>query len=282
MPQVTQEMLLHFVAHCHYQLKLKYATIKAYLCGIRFMCLRPGNSNPWVEGQTCRLEAIVRAIKRLQGSPTPKRLPITFVILKEMCAKLESGVFTPYKDALLKAVCCVAFFAFLRCGEFTCERYDPTRHLTVNSVTFSEGSAVAHLFLKSSKTDPLRQGITISLHMLQTSHGCCPVRALIKYLRLRSASRASPTDTHDGVALDRRYFIHHLKHLLKACALNPELYNGHSFRIGAATTAAQAKVPDHLIQTLGRWSSSCYTRYIRTSQTSIKGAHNAMSLAYPS
>ena len=37
-----------------------------------------------------------------------------------------------------------------------------------------------------------------------------------------------------------------------------------SFRIGAATAAAQAGVEDSVIQLLGRWSSAAFLAYIRT------------------
>ena len=41
-------------------------------------------------------------------------------------------------------------------------------------------------------------------------------------------------------------------------------YAGHSFRIGAATMAALAEVPDSTIQMLGRWNSTAFLRYIRS------------------
>ena len=58
---------------------------------------------------------------------------------------------------------------------------------------------------------------------------------------------------------------------------NDKLYNGHSFRIGAATSAVQAGVQDHMIQVLARWSSDCYTSYIHSSSDSLKFAQKKMS-----
>ncbi|ESO89124.1 hypothetical protein LOTGIDRAFT_154207 [Lottia gigantea] len=43
-------------------------------------------------------------------------------------------------------------------------------------------------------------------------------------------------------------------------------------RIGAATSSAKSCMPDHMIKFLGRWSSNCYTRYIRPDLDMVKQA----------
>ena len=49
--------------------------------------------------------------------------------------------------------------------------------------------------------------------------------------------------------------------LLQATGVTPSHYSSHSFRIGAATTAAAAGLPATLSKTLGRWKSCAYESY---------------------
>ncbi len=119
------------------------------------------------------------------------------------------------------------------------------------------------LRIKASKTDPFRSSATITIG--SNSSICCPVKALQVYFSRTSSDYAGPLFCYsNGVPLSRSQFTKELRRLLAQGGHNTAHYAGHSFRIGTATTAASQSLPHWLIQTLGRWSSDCYLRYIRT------------------
>ena len=83
-------------------------------------------------------------------------------------------------------------------------------------------------------------------------------------------------DQDKGI-LTRGQFIGYLRHILSTIGLDVSKFCGHSFRIGAATSAAAIGIEDHMIQNLGRWSSNCYTRYIRIAKKDIQQAQVSMT-----
>jgi hypothetical protein len=60
-----------------------------------------------------------------------------------------------------------------------------------------------------------------------------------------------------------RYQVSVLKNALKFLKLNPNDFNTHSFRIGAATSFSVLGKSDDEIERLGRWKSSAFSNYIR-------------------
>ena len=71
----------------------------------------------------------------------------------------------------------------------------------------------------------------------------------------------------DGKYLTRQF----VANLLSLALPHVPNINTHSFRIGGASAAASAGIPDSVIQILGRWSSDAYKRYLRCGRLYYKG-----------
>ena len=69
-----------------------------------------------------------------------------------------------------------------------------------------------------------------------------------------------------GQGLTKAKFTQEIWQVLQACGLPHMEFAGHSFRIGAATTAAGCGIEDSLIHKLGRWNSDAFLQYIQMSQ----------------
>ena len=73
----------------------------------------------------------------------------------------------------------------------------------------------------------------------------------------------------DGTPLSWTRLCQEPRQALTAAGIDTAGYSGHSFHIGAATTAAQASFSDSFIQALGRWKSSAFQEYIRTDTATL-------------
>ena len=60
--------------------------------------------------------------------------------------------------------------------------------------------------------------------------------------------------------------------MLNAAGYQASSFSSLSFHIGTPSTAADIRLPDWLIQTLGRWSSNCFTTYIHTDPNVLANA----------
>ena len=255
---------------------LKHRSIKTYLSGVRYYQIKSGYPDPFQGPAMPRLDYVIKGIKRHQakaGVGAWARLPITPELLRRL-----KGVWSPSgttRDTkLIWAACCLCFFGFLRAGEMTVpgdKGYDPQTHLSMGDIALddSRSPSLVRVTIKQSKTDPFRKGVDIFVG--RTGTDLCPVGALLDYLQVRGAAPGALFIFADGHLLTRQRFVDRVREALQRAGVDQSKYCGHSFRIGAATTAATKGVEDCIIKTLGRWESLAYLQYVRLSREQLSG-----------
>lgn len=190
-----------------------------------------------------------------------------------MSTILATSPFGLLPSTVLQAAIYLAYYGFLRPGEFTSNK--PTdqvlcrRHLLRYQDHFI-------LHLEVSKTQQTGSGVNI--HLYKTNNSWCPVAVLSRLLSLLPEQPdSSPLLPFPVKPLSTSQFVKHIRILLRNLHLNPSQYSGHSFRIGAASAASHHGVPDHIIRRLGRWKSGCFARYIPNPQTEMAQAFSKLA-----
>ena len=226
---------------------LKPQSIKVYLYGIRSLHLDHGFPDPLAHA--LHLRRLLRGIKRTKGTPRDSRLPVTPSLLRAFYCLLNTS---SYDHRMLWAALLVAFFGFLRSSELLALHHgDLTR--------VPSGYCIA---IRASKVDPFRQGATVRV----TTTGdalLCAVRALDHLLANQQVVQGPVFRFQCGTQLSRQKLNLLIHELAQRVGIPAQRYSSHSFRIGAASTAAAMGIPDWKIRALGRWASDCYRRYIR-------------------
>eukprot|EP00731_Ephydatia_muelleri_P006557 Em0003g805a len=178
-----------------------------------------------------QLEYTVKGFRKLSGGKARPRLPITPVILEKLRKYWASS-------SIL-------------------ERHDTTMLWAASCMCFfgflRTGEVVVPSDTGNDWSSALPSGSNLELHGQQ---GVSP-GAILRVQRPSPINQGSPGKR--------------VRQAMQVSGIDDKLYSGHSFRIGAATTAASCGLQDSLIKTLGRWESAAYTIYIRTPRTELCG-----------
>ena len=221
----------------------------------------------------------IRRSQAISGTNRPRtRLPITAAIMRSLKGSWEMQGITI--DRLMPWVAaCTCFFGFLRSGEATVptqSAYDPAVHLSISDLSLNSATSPSQTIvrIKASKTDPFRSGMSIFLG--RTDKDLSPVAAMLSYVQCRGLNPGPLFHFADGRPLSREAFVREIRSALEQVGINATSYSGHSFRIGAATTAAAAGVEDAVIKILGRWESTAYLQYVQLPRESLASISNTL------
>ena len=189
-----------------------HSTIRTYLAGVHHLHIVQGLGNP-LEGKL-RLNLVLKGINRVNPCPNCPRLPVTPLIMNALKSTLETQ--PCFESTMLWAACCVGFFGFLRCGEFTVpsanaykERYLSITDVAVDSHTNPSTIAIR---IKFSKKDQFGLGTTIYLG--RTFDNICLVSAVLQYLMVRLSGEGLLFVTSQGTPLTKPNFINRVKEML--------------------------------------------------------------------
>ena len=230
-----------------------------------------------------RLRLVQAGIQRVHREksvqPSRIRLPITPTILRNMHRALSEGnIVTDTKMLWAASVMC--FFGFFRSGEITVPNlssFDDNKHLAWGDVAIDDPSnpQVLQVRLKVSKTDQLGKGVEVYLGKIDCS--ICPVAGVLDYMAARGTEKGPFFRFKNGQPLTKSKFTAKVREVLTTIGLPQEHFAGHSFRIGAATAAAQAGIEDSTIRIMGRWNSAAFLTYIRTPRAQLAKFSSALT-----
>ena len=241
------------------------STVTTYLKRINTAARERGKGPLVAKGDMIWVKRTFRAAaKRLGHDPSQKRLPLTVDILAQIKPAIDLKT---QDDRALWAILCVGVFSLARIGELT---PGPASELKVRVRDVSIKGSKGSLHLVGTKTDSERKGTT--LFFFRNDSVCCPLTAMSAYLTGRSSSREdSPLFVDaNNKRITQKWVIDRLRTVLDKVGLRGADYCGISLRRGGAQTLLRMRANDTIIMGMGRWTSSCFNRYLQVVDDDVK------------
>ena len=254
--------------------RLSQASMQVYISAVGSLHRQHGMSDPTQQNTLLRL--VLRGARRTYAINTSHvRQPITLPILVKLLYSIKRSPLPKWDKNMLAAAFTLAFYGLLRISEFSAPstaKFDPHIHPTNTDIHWHKPYFVYNL--RRSKTDQLQLGHKVYIH--QVDNSTCPYSAMQRYFsqaRLYSHKQVKPLFIFcNGDTLNRKNFLKQLRSMLKQAKLPSHHFNTHSFRIGAATSAAASGISSKTIKQLGRWKSNAYKLYTRSHNPHLKEA----------
>ena len=258
-PVSIQHMLL-FIAYC-FSHGLASGTVTTYLSAISYEHKIRQFQDPT---ESFIVKKCLKGYQKLKSS-NDVRLPITPEILYKLVQSLQHVSNSYFLRILFKAMYLLAFHAFLRIGEITAKSHsDGSATLNTNDVDFKYSlGTLQGVEIQFKNFKHCKEAKTLYVSCCNHHIDQCPVHSLLAYINFRKPSIGPLSTLFDGTQVTRVLFSKYLQLSLTYSGYLTSRYKGHSFRIGAATTAASMGIEDSKIQMMGRWRSNAFKKYIR-------------------
>ena len=240
--------------------KLAHSTISSYISALSYAHKLKSYPDP----KSFLIRKLLSAQSR-RSSPDV-RLPITHLVLHELIAALSHTNGSAFQRTLYTAMFLIAFYGFFRVGEIAAKTKGSVRSLLqfrqLQSLPNAHTARTARITISEFKHNTSNRPFGVLIQR-EEAQPFCPLHALVQYCEVRGSRNGPLFCFLDSSPIAVGQFNTELHRCLTFCDLDTAHYKSHSFRIGAASHAAEMDFTDAQIRTLGRWKSDAFRLHIR-------------------
>jgi hypothetical protein len=269
--------------------KLKAATIKTYLSGIRQLHVVHGLDAPELRSGLVKL--VLKGIDNRDGIATRAgkfkgRLPMTKNTMLLFRKLVQGSTYAEQDKLLIWAVATLAFAGAFRIHEILAKvesTFDPHFTLLAEDLTTSSNGEQQTLHVRLKCPKESRTAAATVVDVFENKSELCPVRAFRKWVGCKRREPQLPLFRfHNGTPLTGAKLNRVMKALLGPYTDSSiGFFATHSFRIGIASMLGQLGFEDQDIMATGRWSSRVFERYLKLTRTKRNVAQDKIRKSQP-